>query len=75
MPEVDGFEVLEELKGNKTTRSIPVVVVTAKELSSVEQELLKQRAQTLLQKGLFDQQQLLADVSTALDRLSFERDR
>ena len=63
--------VLETLKGNKATRNIPVVVVTAKELSLVEQERLNQRVQALLQKGLFDQQQLLADVSTALERLNF----
>jgi CheY-like chemotaxis protein len=70
MPEVDGFVVLENLKGNKTTRHIPVVVVTAKELTSVEQQLLNRRVQSLLQKGLFDQQQLLKDVSNALDRLA-----
>jgi CheY-like chemotaxis protein len=71
MPDVDGFVVLEKLKGNKSTRHIPVVVVTAKELSSLEQQLLNQRALTLLQKGLFDQKQLLVDVSTALERLSY----
>lgn len=70
MPEVDGFVVLENLKGNKITRHIPVVVVTAKELTSVEQQLLNRRVQSLLQKGLFDQQQLLTDVSNALDRLA-----
>jgi signal transduction histidine kinase/CheY-like chemotaxis protein len=74
MPDVDGFVVLEELKSNKVTRHIPVLVVTAKELSSVEQKLLNQRAQALLQKGLFTQQQLLADVSTALERLSIAGD-
>jgi len=73
MPDVDGFAVLEMLKGNKATRSIPVVVVTAKELSLVDQERLNQRVQALLQKGLFDQQQLLVDVSTALERLNYKR--
>ncbi|TFG72153.1 MAG: response regulator, partial [Anaerolineales bacterium] len=72
MPDVDGFVVLETLKGNKATRNIPVVVVTAKELSLMDQERLNQRVQALLQKGLFDQQQLLEDVSTALERLNYK---
>jgi signal transduction histidine kinase/CheY-like chemotaxis protein len=70
MPEVDGFAVLENLKANSATRQIPVVVVTAKELGAEERQRLQQRVESLLQKGLFDQQQLLSDVTSALERLS-----
>jgi CheY-like chemotaxis protein len=70
MPEVDGFAVLESLKSNSATRRIPVVVVTAKELGAEERHRLQQRVESLLQKGLFDQRQLLSDVSSALERLS-----
>ncbi|MEJ5309514.1 MAG: GAF domain-containing protein [Anaerolineae bacterium] len=69
MPDVDGFAVLENLKANQLTRDIPVVVVTAKELGKSERERLQQRVQALLQKGLFDQNQLLNDVLSALGRL------
>ncbi len=69
MPDVDGFAVLENLKMNQLTRDIPVVVVTAKELGKSERERLQQRVQALLQKGLFDQNQLLTDVLSALGRL------
>lgn len=69
MPDVDGFAVLENLKMNQLTRDIPVVVVTAKELGKSERERLQQRVQALLQKGLFDQNQLLGDVLSALGRL------
>jgi len=69
MPDVDGFAVLENLKMNPLTRDIPVVVVTAKELGKSERERLQQRVQALLQKGLFDQNQLLGDVLSALERL------
>jgi CheY-like chemotaxis protein len=69
MPEVDGFAVLEQLKRAEETRHIPVVVVTAKELTREERSRLQQRVEALLQKGLFDQQQLLSDVAAALDRL------
>ncbi len=70
MPEVDGFAVLEALKSDETTREIPIIVVTAKELTPQERELLSQRVQALLQKGLFSQEQLLWDVADALDRLA-----
>ncbi len=70
MPDIDGFAVLENLKANERTREIPVIVVTAKELTLAERELLQMRVEALLQKGLFDQQQLLQDVGLALDRLS-----
>lgn len=70
MPDVGGFAVLESLKRDEATRGIPVVVVTAKELSTNERARLQQRVEALLQKGLFDQQQLLSDVTAALDRLT-----
>ncbi|MGC9467071.1 MAG: GAF domain-containing protein [Anaerolineae bacterium] len=73
MPEVDGFAVLEWLKAEPQTRQIPVIVVTAKELDAEERSRLQQRVEALLQKGLFDQQQLLEDVSSVLSRLSEKR--
>jgi CheY-like chemotaxis protein len=70
MPDVDGFAVLEHLKSDQETRQIPVIVVTAKELTPEMRARLQQRVESLLQKGIFDQEQLLADVSDALHRLS-----
>jgi len=69
MPEVDGFAVLEALKSDKTTRSTPIIVVTAKDLTPKERGILNKGVEALLQKGLFEQQELLADVAAALDRL------
>jgi GAF domain-containing protein/CheY-like chemotaxis protein len=73
MPDVDGFAVLENLKSNRTTRDIPVVVVTAKELGPEERSQLQQRVEALLQKGLFDQDLLLQDVESALDRIALNQ--
>ncbi len=70
MPEVDGFSVLEAVKSNEATRSIPIIVVTAKDLSQEERDTLSSRVEALLQKGLYDQQELLADVATTLERLA-----
>ncbi len=43
--------------------------VTAKDLTREEQGILNKRAEALLQKGLFEQQELLADVAAALERM------
>jgi CheY-like chemotaxis protein len=67
MPDVNGFAVLESVKANKATRSIPIIVVTAKTLTQEERNVLNKGVQSLLQKGLFGQEELLADVSAALN--------
>jgi len=74
MPEVDGFAVMEAVKADETTRSIPIIVVTAKDLSQEERDTLNSRVEALLQKGLCQQQELLAEVATALERMTTERD-
>ena len=50
--------------------SIPIIVVTAKDLSQEERDTLSSRVEALLRKGFYDQQELLADVAAALERLA-----
>jgi len=51
MPEMDGFAFLEAIKGNPGLCHIPVVVLTAKELSAEEKQLLTGRTAHVLAKG------------------------
>ena len=67
MPEVDGLEVLEAIKADPATRGIPVIVVTAKELTSQDYERLKGNIGALLSKGRFSEQDLLDGVAAALN--------
>jgi threonine synthase len=53
MPGVDGFDVLDELKEDKALRAVPVIVVTAKDLTLDERQRLSGQVETLLQKGSF----------------------
>jgi CheY-like chemotaxis protein len=69
MPEVNGFAVLEDLKREPDTRDIPVIVITAKDLTEEEQQQLKGQVEVLLRKGLFTEQELLDDLGTALSRI------
>jgi signal transduction histidine kinase/CheY-like chemotaxis protein len=65
----DGVDFLETVKADESTRSIPIIVVTSGDLSQEERNTLNRRVEALLQKGLFEQQELLADVAAALERI------
>jgi threonine synthase len=67
MPEMDGFQVLEAMEADEDLRGIPVVVVTAKELTASEKERLGGQIQMLLEKGDFTDQDLLHEVLDALE--------
>jgi threonine synthase len=62
MPELDGFGVLDGLKEDERLREVPVILVTAKELTVTEKQRLEGRVKGLLQKGSFLSTDLLEDV-------------
>lgn len=64
MPEMDGFSVLDALRQDPNTASIPVIVVTAQELTNKEKERLEGQIQSLMQKGDFMNEELLEEVRT-----------
>ena len=67
MPEVDGFEVLRQLRAHPTWRNIPVIVVTAKELTTNERQWLSEQVQGFHQKGAIDKQALLSEVEESIE--------
>jgi PAS domain S-box-containing protein len=67
MPEVDGFEVLRQLRAHPDWRNIPVVVVTAKELTTSERQWLSEQIQGFHQKGGIDRQALLSEVEELIE--------
>ncbi|MBC7225968.1 MAG: GAF domain-containing protein [Thermoflexales bacterium] len=69
MPEMDGFAVLEALKADESTRAIPIIVVTAKELTERDRQVLNNRIEALIQKGVLQREELLEDVAAALRKL------
>jgi threonine synthase len=66
MPGVDGFSVIESMKTDDTLRAIPVIVITAKELTVKERERLSGHVKSLLQKGSFLNEDLLQSIVKAL---------
>jgi threonine synthase len=51
MPEIDGFGVLEELKNDKRTKDIPVIVVSAKDITDEEWQRMHGLIEGVYQKG------------------------
>ena len=67
MPGMDGFSVLEALRKQRETANIPVIVVTAKELTPQERRRLEGRISRLMTKGEFLSEDLLGEIGRALD--------
>lgn len=53
MPGVDGFQVIEQMKADSALAHIPIIVVTAKELTVKEKDQIDGKIDMLLQKGSF----------------------
>ena len=71
MPEVDGFAVLNNIRANITTRNIPVLILTAKDLTSEDlKELKSNNVQQLIQKGNVPRETLLHKTRLMLGEAS-----
>jgi CheY-like chemotaxis protein len=70
MPEMDGFQFIASLREREQWRSIPVVVVTAKELSAEERGRLNGYVEQILQKGAHSREELLRVVRDQVASLS-----
>ena len=66
MPGIDGFTIVEAMKADTILKEIPIVVITAKELSTIEWQRLNGKIKALLQKGSFMDDDLLNDIRQAL---------
>ncbi|MBE7472531.1 MAG: hypothetical protein DPW09_07110 [Anaerolineae bacterium] len=62
MPEMDGFEFLTELRQNAAWRTIPVVVITAMDLTPEDRQRLNGSVTQILQKGAYSRDELLEEV-------------
>ena len=62
MPEMDGFQFLDEIRKRKDWHAIPVIVVTAKELSAEDLQRLNGSVEKILQKGAYSREELIREV-------------
>jgi PAS domain S-box-containing protein len=66
MPEVNGFDVVEALHGRPETAGIPVLVVTAKEISPEDRIKLNGYVTAVMGKAEFDRDRLKCEVRRAV---------
>jgi len=69
MPVMDGFQVIAELQKHEAWRKIPVVVVSAKELTEADRAKLQGCVTTILQKGSFGREELIHEVQQTVRQL------
>jgi CheY-like chemotaxis protein len=62
MPEIDGFQLVELLRANPDWRTIPVIIITAIDLTPTERLQLHGSVERILQKGAYQREELLRDV-------------
>ena len=66
MPEMDGFEFMHEFRSRPDAANIPVIVVTAKDLTDSDREVLSGRVTQIIQKGSYRMEELVGEVKRFL---------
>jgi CheY-like chemotaxis protein len=69
MPVLDGFAVVEYLDQKPELRAIPVVVVTAKDLSSDDRAMLR-GARAILQRTAYSRRELIDAIAERVTELT-----
>jgi signal transduction histidine kinase/CheY-like chemotaxis protein len=62
MPEMDGFQFVARLREHLEWRKIPVVVLTAKDVTNEDRIRLHHLVQNVFQKGAYDRERLLSEI-------------
>jgi CheY-like chemotaxis protein len=66
MPEMDGFEFLRELRQRPQSRTVPVIVLTAKDLTAEDRRRLNGQVSEVLQKSQCSTEELLHEIRAVL---------
>jgi CheY-like chemotaxis protein len=66
MPEMSGFDVVEALHERPETARIPIVVVTAKQVTAEDRNRLHGYVMTIMEKGDFDSARFTSEVRRAM---------
>ena len=67
MPEMDGFEFVKRLRQNPNWTQIPVIVLTAKDITTEDRMQLHGHVQTLFQKSAYHRDKLLTEIHRLLE--------
>lgn len=68
LPDMSGFQVLEELQRSEAWKDLPVVVFTGRELRAEEEARLNEMARSIVVKGVESPERLLDETALFLHR-------
>jgi len=68
MPVMDGFDFLLEMRANAAWRDIPVIVLTAKDLTEDDRRMLSGRVEQIVEKGAWSHDQFRVLVREMVDK-------
>jgi len=72
LPDMSGFEVLDQIRNDSTLSNVPIVVFTGRELSAEEDAELHTIARSIVVKGVESPERLLDETSLFLHRVITE---
>ena len=72
LPDMTGFEVLEQVRSDPTLAELPIVVFTGRELSAEEDAQIHTMARSIVVKGVESPERLLDETSLFLHRVVTE---
>ncbi|MDP6778411.1 MAG: response regulator, partial [Candidatus Latescibacteria bacterium] len=73
MPVMDGFGVIERLQQDEELRRIPVIVVTAKDLTAEEKAYLQEHSSQVVEKGKLEPDTLVKELRQTLNGFASDR--
>ena len=62
MPEMNGFEVIKELKNHQASKNIPVIINTSLEITQNEIKELNGKIHSLVEKGASSKAEILTEI-------------
>src|SRR5437762_12993190 len=69
LPDMNGFQLMEEIKKDPSLRSLPVIVYTGRDLTKREETQLKRMAKTIIVKDVRSPERLLDETALFLHRV------
>ncbi|MEO8549763.1 MAG: response regulator, partial [Kofleriaceae bacterium] len=69
LPDMSGFDLLEQVQADASLRDIPCVVFTGKELTSIEEHRLRALAKSIVLKDVQSPERLLDETALFLHRI------
>jgi len=69
LPDMSGFDLIEEIQNDDSLRRIPIIVFTGRDLSDSEEAALRRNAKSIVLKGVRSPERLLDETALFLHRV------